>query len=230
MKFTTLVLGLVTGSLMITGCNKEKSIKTEKDKYSYSIGFQFAQNLKGQNVEIDGEALAQAIQDVLGGKDPKISEADMQTAMQAMYESRRKKMEVEATENKTIGAAFLEKNKAEDGVKITDSGLQYKVIEKGDGAKPKEDDTVQVHYKGTLIGGEEFDSSYKRDKPAEFPVKAVIPGWTEALQLMAKGSKYKLWIPSELAYGERGRPNIPPNSVLVFEVELLDIVDDKKKE
>ena len=122
----------------------------------------------------------------------------------------------------------MAKNKDKGDVKTLESGLQYQVITAGDGAKPGENDTAKVHYKGTLIDGTEFDSSYKRDKPAEFPVKAVIPGWTEALQLMKKGGKWKLWIPSELAYGERGRPSIPPNSVLIFEVELLDIMGDKK--
>ncbi len=223
-KKWALVLALGLG---LVSCTKEKSIQSEEEKYSYAIGFQFAQNLKGQNVKVDAAALSQAVQDVLGGKDPKITEEQMQASMQKMYEDRRVSMEKEAEENKTKGAAFLEKNKAEDGVKTTVSGLQYKVISEGDGKKPKENDTVSVHYKGTLINGEEFDSSYKRNQPAEFPVKAVIPGWTEALQLMKKGAKYQLWIPSELAYGERGRPNIPPNSVLAFEVELLDIVGDE---
>ena len=229
MNITKVIAALVLGTFVLAGCNKEKSIKTEEEKYSYAIGYQFAQNLKGQNVTVDGEALAQAVKDVLNDKDPKITEQQMQESMQKMYESRRAKMEKEAEENKTKGAAFLEENKGKDGVKTTDSGLQYKVLSEGDGKKPSENDTVSVHYKGTLINGDEFDSSYKRNQPAEFPVKAVIPGWTEALQLMKTGAKYQLWIPSELAYGERGRPNIPPNSVLVFEVELLDIVGDKPK-
>ncbi len=229
MNFTTVTTALVLGTLVLSGCNKEKSIKTEEEKYSYAIGYQFAQNLKGQNVTVSDEALAQAVKDVLSDKDPKITEQQMQESMQKMYESRRAKMEKEAEENKTKGASFLEENKGKEGVKTTESGLQYKILSEGDGKKPKESDTVSVHYKGTLIDGKEFDSSYKRNQPAEFPVKAVIPGWTEALQLMKTGAKYQLWIPSELAYGERGRPNIPPNSVLVFEVELLDIVSDKPK-
>jgi FKBP-type peptidyl-prolyl cis-trans isomerase len=173
--------------------------------------------------------LALAVSDVLNGKDPKITEQEMQDSMQKMYEKRRENMKAEADKNKKEGEEFLAKNKEQGDVKTLESGLQYQVMSAGEGAKPGENDTVKVHYKGTLIDGTEFDSSYKRDKPAEFPVKAVIPGWTEALQLMKKGGKWKLWIPSELAYGERGRPSIPPNSVLIFEVELLDIVGGESK-
>ncbi|NQZ00394.1 MAG: FKBP-type peptidyl-prolyl cis-trans isomerase [Bdellovibrionales bacterium] len=222
-----LALVVLTGTFALTSCNDPK-IESEEQKYSYAIGFQFAQNLKGQNVEVDSKALALAVSDVLSGKDPKISEQEMQASMQKMYEKRRENMKAEADKNKKSGEDFLAKNKDKGDVKTLESGLQYQVITAGDGAKPGENDTVKVHYKGTLIDGTEFDSSYKRDKPAEFPVKAVIPGWTEALQLMKKGGKWKLWIPSELAYGERGRPSIPPNSVLIFEVELLDIMGDKK--
>ena len=123
-----------------------------------------------------------------------------------------------------IKSLFLIKNKSKNGVKTSDSGLQYEVITEGKGKKPKSDDVVKVHYKGTLIDGTEFDSSYKRNSPAEFPVTAVIRGWTEALQMMPVGSKWKLYIPPDLAYGEAGRPSIPGNSVLIFEVELLDII------
>jgi len=220
----TLALALVAAAtLVLPACNETK-IDSEEKKYSYAIGFQFAQNLKGQKVKVDSKALALAVEDVLADKKPKISEQEMQTAMQKMYENRRENMKAEAEKNKKSGDDFLAKNKGESDVKTLESGLQYKVIEAGKGNKPKENDTVKVHYKGTLIDGTEFDSSYKRNKPAEFPVKAVIPGWTEALQLMKTGAKWKLFIPSELAYGERGRPSIPPNSVLIFEVELLDIV------
>ena len=227
----SLWIGSLALSLTLTGClggEKEVSIKTDEQKYSYAIGYQFAQNLKGQNVNIDAAALSQAVKDVLAGKEGRITEQQMQMSMQKMYEARREKMTAEADKNKKEGSEFLEKNKVAEGIKTTDSGLQYMVIKEGEGKKPKESDTVSVHYKGTLINGEEFDSSYKRNKPAEFPVKAVIPGWTEALQLMTTGSKWKLFIPSGLAYGERGRPNIPPNSVLIFEVELLDIVKKDK--
>lgn len=211
-------------------CNQKKtSVKTDTEKYSYAIGYQFAKNLKGQSVEIDADALSTAVDDVIGDKDPRITEEQMQEALQSMYEKRREKMKSEGEENLKKGKEFLEANKAKDGVKVTDSGLQYKVIEEGSGPKPSADDIVVVHYKGTLIDGTEFDSSYARNQPAEFPVKAVIPGWTEALQLMKKGAKYELYIPSELAYGERGRPSIPSHSVLQFQVELLDIKKEPKK-
>jgi FKBP-type peptidyl-prolyl cis-trans isomerase len=223
-----LALVVLTISFALTSCDDPK-IETEEQKYSYSIGYQFAQNLKGQNVKVDSKALALAVSDVLNGNDPKITEQEMQDSMQKMYEKRRENMKAEADKNKKEGEEFLAKNKEQGDVKTLESGLQYQVMSAGEGAKPGENDTVKVHYKGTLIDGTEFDSSYKRDKPAEFPVKAVIPGWTEALQLMKKGGKWKLWIPSELAYGERGRPSIPPNSVLIFEVELLDIVGGESK-
>jgi FKBP-type peptidyl-prolyl cis-trans isomerase len=223
-----LALVVLTTSFALTSCDDPK-IETEEQKYSYSIGYQFAQNLKGQNVKVDSKALALAVSDVLNGNDPKITEQEMQDSMQKMYEKRRENMKAEADKNKKEGEEFLAKNKEQGDVKTLESGLQYQVMSAGEGAKPGENDTVKVHYKGTLIDGTEFDSSYKRDKPAEFPVKAVIPGWTEALQLMKKGGKWKLWIPSELAYGERGRPSIPPNSVLIFEVELLDIVGGESK-
>jgi FKBP-type peptidyl-prolyl cis-trans isomerase len=129
----------------------------------------------------------------------------------------------EAAENLAVGTAFLEENKAKEGVKVTPSGLQYKVIQEGTGNTPTADDRVKTHYRGTLIDGTEFDSSYKRNRPAEFPVKGVIKGWTEALQLMKEGGKWELYIPANLAYGERGRPNIPANSTLIFEIELLEI-------
>jgi len=125
--------------------------------------------------------------------------------------------------NLELGAQFLEQNKEVEGVKTTPSGLQYKVLEEGNGRKPKASDEVVVHYRGTLLDGTEFDSSYAREEPARFPVTGVIPGWVEALQMMSEGSKWKLFIPSDLAYGERGNPRIPPNSVLIFEVELLEI-------
>lgn len=135
-----------------------------------------------------------------------------------------KKQQEAAEENKKKGSEYLEKNKSAEGVKVTASGLQYKVEKEGDGKTPVKTDTVKAHYKGTLVDGTQFDSSYDRGQPAEFPVQGVIPGWSEALQMMKVGSKYKLFVPPELAYGASGRPGIPANSVLVFEVELIDIV------
>lgn len=206
---------------LFMGCTKEP--KTDKEKYSYAIGYQFAKNLQQQSVEVDPGALGRAISDVSGNKKPVLTEEQMQQALQKMYEGRKDKMMAEAETNKKKAVDFLEENKKKDGIKTTETGLQYKVIEEGKGPSPKKTDVAVVNYRGTLVDGTEFDSSFKRDKPAEFQVEAVIPGWTEALTKMKKGAKWQLFIPPELAYGERGRPSIPANSVLIFEVELLDI-------
>lgn len=205
------------------GCEPTKKPKTDQEKYSYAIGYQFAKNLKSQSVDFDVASLKQAITDVSKGKESTITEEETQRVMQEMYKARSDKMNAEAGENLKKGQEWLAANKSKEGVKVTNSGLQYKVIKEGEGGKPKDSDVVVVHYRGTLIDGTEFDSSIKRNQPAEFPLKAVIPGWTEGLQLMNKGAKYELYVPAELAYGERGRPGIPANSVLIFEVELLDM-------
>lgn len=206
----------------LTGCNKP-DLKTDKGQASYAIGQQIGRNLKAQNVEIDPKTLAASLTDAMAGKS-ELKEDEIQKAMMKLQEMAMKKQTEEAETNKTKSAEFLEKNKSAEGVKVTASGLQYMVVTEGTGPVPTKNDTVKCHYKGTLITGEQFDSSYDRGQPAEFPVGGVIPGWTEALQMMKVGSKYKLFIPSELAYGASGRPGIPPNSALVFEVELLDIV------
>jgi FKBP-type peptidyl-prolyl cis-trans isomerase FkpA len=216
----------LVGTLVVMGlvaCEQSKTPKTDQEKYSYSIGYQFAKNLKQQNVDVDIASLKTAISDAQKGKESQVSDEEMQRVMQKMYEERSAKMNAEAGENIKKSKEWLEANKSKEGVKTTPSGLQYKMITEGSGPNPKDSDIVVVHYKGTLIDGTEFDSSYKRNQPAEFPLKAVIPGWTEGLQLMKKGGKANFFIPPELAYGERGRPSIPANSALVFEVELIDI-------
>jgi len=209
------VIGLV-------GCNKP-DLKSDKGQASYAIGQQIGRNLKAQNIEIDAKTLAASLTDAMAGKS-ELKEDEIQKAMMKLQEMAMKKQTEEADKNKGKSAEFLEKNKTAEGVKVTASGLQYIVVSEGTGPMPTKTDTVKCHYKGTLTTGEQFDSSYDRGQPAEFPVGGVIPGWTEALQMMKVGSKYKLFIPSELAYGASGRPGIPPNSALVFEVELLDIV------
>ena len=219
----------VIATLGLISCDRPKTPKTDKEKYSYSIGYQFAKNLKQQSVDYDVDSLKQAIIDVNKDKPSQVDDQEMQRVMQAMYEERSKKMTVEADENLKKSKEWLEANKAKPGVKVTPSGLQYKVVQEGDGPKPKDSDVVVVHYKGTLLDGTEFDSSIKRGQPAEFPLKAVIPGWTEGLQLMKKGGKYEFYIAPELAYGERGRPSIPANSALIFEVELVDIKGPESK-
>ncbi|MBX7230805.1 MAG: FKBP-type peptidyl-prolyl cis-trans isomerase [Bdellovibrionales bacterium] len=209
---------------MNSGCTPgAKSPKTDKEKYSYVIGYQFSKNLKSQSVDIDSGAFIAAMQDVMSGKPAQIKEEEMAQVMQKMYEERTKKMSSEAGDNLKKGKDWLVANKKNEGVVETASGLQYKVVSPGNGAQPKATDVVVVHYRGTLLDGTEFDSSIKRNQPAEFPLNAVIKGWTEGLQLMKKGAKYMFYIPPELAYGEQGRPSIPGNSVLQFEVELIDI-------
>ncbi|MFC1605064.1 FKBP-type peptidyl-prolyl cis-trans isomerase [Planctomycetota bacterium] len=207
---------------------KVEILKTETEKVSYIIGTQIAGNFKSQNIEVNLDSLLMGLKDALEGKKLVLS----QDVMKQVYSSWQQKMRAkqaakqakEAAENIAAGTAFLEANKAKEGVKVLPSGLQYKVITEGTGNTPTADDKVKTHYRGTLINGTEFDSSYKRNQPAEFPVKGVIKGWTEALQLMKEGGKWELYIPANLAYGERGRPSIPANSTLIFEIELLEIV------
>ena len=208
--------------LTLTACNKP-DLKSDKGQASYAIGQQIGKNLKAQNIEIDAKTLAASLTDATAGKS-EMTEEQIQKAMMKLQEMAMKKQQEEGENNKKKAADFLEKNKTAEGVKVTASGLQYSVITEGTGPIPKKEDTVKCHYTGTLIDGTKFDSSVDRGQPAEFPVGGVIPGWTEALQMMKVGSKYKLVIPPELAYGPAGRPGIPPNSALIFEVELLEIV------
>jgi FKBP-type peptidyl-prolyl cis-trans isomerase FkpA/FKBP-type peptidyl-prolyl cis-trans isomerase FklB len=216
-----IIAGASAGLLVAVGCTKK--LDTDLKKASYAIGQQIGGNMKQQNIEIDSDVMAMAMKDAIKG-DSKMTKEEIQQAMMKLQESAMKKQQEAAEENKKKGAEFLEKNKSAEGVKVTQSGLQYIVEKEGDGKTPTKTDTVKAHYKGTLIDGTQFDSSYDRGQPAEFPVQGVIPGWSEALQMMKVGSKYKLFIPPELAYGASGRPGIPANSVLVFEVELVDIV------
>lgn len=222
-KMSVLVtVGSLCVSLLV-GCDKP-DLKADKGQYSYAIGAQIGRNIKEQNITLDLKAFSAGVKDSLAGKEMQLSEQDRMAALRKMSEGMREKDTAVASENLKKGQEFLDKNKAAEGVKVTASGLQYKVVTEGTGAKPKSSDTVEVHYRGKLIDGKEFDSSYSRNQPAQFPVGAVIPGWTEALQLMTVGSKYELAIPANLGYGERGNPSIPPNSVLIFDVELLQIV------
>lgn len=217
-----LVIAAAGLMLTLTACNKP-DLKSDKGQASYAIGQQIGKNLKAQNIEIDPKTLAASLSDATTGKS-EMTEEQIQKAMMKLQEMAMKKQTEEGEANKKKSADFLEKNKTAAGVKVTASGLQYSVVKEGDGPMPKKEDSVKCHYTGTLIDGTKFDSSVDRGQPAEFPVAGVIPGWTEALQMMKVGSKWKLVIPPELAYGPAGRPGIPPNSTLVFEVELLEIV------
>jgi FKBP-type peptidyl-prolyl cis-trans isomerase FklB len=217
---------ITTLSFAIISFAEEKpfELKDNKDKASYSIGLNIGSNLKRQNVELNTDAFMAGMKDALDGKKPLLNDQEVKEAMTNLEKDMQQKQAAAAQKNLAEGEKFLEENKKKPGVKTTASGLQYKVEKEGTGAQPKATDTVTVNYRGTLINGTEFDSSYKRGQPATFPVSGVIKGWTEALQLMKTGAKYQLFIPPNLAYGERsaGR-EIPPNSTLIFDVELLDV-------
>ena len=227
MKRLIICLGAVC--IASTGLAQDKAqLKDQKDKASYSIGYDIGETFKKQNVELNPDTLFSGLKDALAGKEATLSKEDREKTLQAFQKEMMEKQiaasKEAATKNQAEGEKFLAENKKKDGVKTTASGLQYKVLKEGSGAAPKETDTVVTNYKGTLIDGTEFDSSYKRNEPATFPVNRVIKGWTEALQLMKPGAKYQLFIPSSLAYGERGAGQlIGPNATLIFEVELLSI-------
>lgn len=206
---------------LTSACNRA-DVSTPKGRASYALGYQIGRSMKAQGIELDASTLAAAIRDTMAGNPLQMTEDDMRLALQTLSAQRGGGDPAVAAQNATKGKEYLEANKSKPGVQVTASGLQYKVITPGSGPSPKATSTVKVHYRGTLIDGTEFDSSYKRGQPAEFGVGQVIKGWTEALQLMKKGAKYQLTIPSELAYGERNSGTIPANSVLNFEVELLD--------
>jgi FKBP-type peptidyl-prolyl cis-trans isomerase FklB len=199
-------------------------LKDLKDKASYSIGMNIGMNFKKQNVELNPDALLAGVKDAMSGKKPALTEAEAREVMNTWSKELAEKQKAMADKNEGEGKKFLEDNKKKDGVKTTASGLQYKVLKEGTGPQPKASDTVTVDYRGTLINGTEFDSSYKRGQPATFPLNGVIKGWTEGLQLMKTGAKYQFFIPSDLAYGQRAMgPDIAPNSTLVFEVELKKV-------
>ena len=205
-----------------------QSLNTLEKKASYSIGVGFIKQMNAQDAKLDLDALILGLKDGSKGKKPVLSDAEMlqarqdfQKQIQAALTAKQKAI---ASSNLKAGNAFLKTNASKKGIIITKSGLQYKVLKKGKGQSPKLDDTVVTHYKGSLITGEVFDSSYKRNQPATFPVKGVIKGWTEALQLMQVGAKWQLFIPANIAYGASQRGQlIQPNSTLVFDIELLEI-------
>jgi len=222
---TILSIGFLS-SLCFAG--EKVELKDQKDKESYSLGFQFGQNLKSQGVEINLAIYTSGIQDALGGKESQMTSEEIRVTITALQQrlgaAQQKVQKEQAAKNLSEGKAFLATNEKKEGIKTLPSGLQYKVLMEGSGKIPKAENSVTVHYKGILIDGTEFDSSYKRGQPATFQANGVIKGWTEALQLMKEGSKWQLFIPPELAYGDRGAgPRIPPNSTLIFEVELISV-------
>ena len=199
-------------------------LSTDKKKFSYVVGFQIGQRLKSDNMDLDPKAVALAIRDVLDGSSPKLSPEQMQAIVQSYQQEQMEERVALAAANQSAGDEYLAANKSNEGVVELPSGLQYKEITAGAGKTPQAGDTVLVHYRGTLLNGEEFDSSYGRGEPAAIPLEGVIPGWQEALQLMSEGAKWEVFIPSNLAYGEQGAgTSIGPNETLVFEIELLEV-------
>jgi FKBP-type peptidyl-prolyl cis-trans isomerase FklB len=200
-----------------------------KEKESYSLGYQFGKNMKFQGVEIDLDVYASGIRDAIDGQEPRMTPEEIRVTINGLQQrlraARHEALKTQAAKNLAEGRAFLAQNEKKEGVNTLPSGLQYTVLTAGSGKIPQKTDTLKVHYRGTLIDGTEFDSSITRGKPQAFRVDGVIAGWTEALQLMQAGAKWRLFIPPELAYGERGMPpRIPPNSTLIFEVELISII------
>jgi FKBP-type peptidyl-prolyl cis-trans isomerase FklB len=199
-------------------------LKDQKDKISYTIGLNIGDNIKKQAIDVNPQALLKGIQDAISGAKPLLTEAEMKEVLTALQAQKQKEMVAVAAKNKQEGEAFLAANKTKEGVKTLPSGLQYKVIKQGAGAKPKDTDTVKANYKGSLLDGTVFDSSEQHGGPATFQVNRVIKGWTEALQLMEVGSKWQIFIPSNLAYDEAGAAGvIGPNATLIFDVELVSI-------
>jgi FKBP-type peptidyl-prolyl cis-trans isomerase FklB len=209
-------------------------LKTDKEKESYAIGMSVGKSLKKDDVEIDSHILLRGLKDTLAGGRTLLSDEEAKAAMTTLQGDLRKRQEAKlqmlGETNKHEGEAFLAANQTQEGVVTLADGLQYKILKEGDGPKPTASDSVVCNYRGTLLNNQEFDSSYKRGQPATFPVSGVIKGWTEALQLMPVGSKWQIFVPSELAYGGRGAgADIGPNSTLVFEIELLSIQAKDKK-
>jgi len=220
-----LSIGLLYG---ICHAGEKLELKDQKDKESYSLGYQFGESLKSQGVDINLDVYTSAIRDSLGGKEPQLSSEEIRSTVMGLRQRvaavQQKALMEQAEKNLAEAKSFLAENGKKEGVKTLPSGLQYKILSEGSGKTPEKSDTVTVHYRGTFINGTEFDSSIARGQPTTFQVDGVIPGWTEALQLMKEGAKWQLFIPPELAYGEMGMPpRMPPQSILLFDVELISV-------
>lgn len=227
MKYLAAVILSICFMSVFCIAGEKPELKDVKDKESYSLGYQIGQTMKFQGVEIDPEIYASGLRDALSGSAPILSQDEIQRTVSAVHKrvlaAQQKELKEQGEKNLADAKTFMEKNKAKEGVKTLPSGLQYKVIKDGSGKMPKATDEVSVNYRGTLIDGSEFDSSYSRGKPESFHVDKVIRGWTEALQLMKEGAKWELFVPPELGYGQKKMGSIPPNSVLIFEVELVAV-------
>lgn len=228
-KLKKILIVLLLSFFVVGAVCAEDKFKSKQEEIGYAIGMNIGTNMKQQKVDVDADQLAAGLTAVLKGENTILSQEEMGQILTAYQQEMQMKqmaeMAAEAAKNEKLAEDYLAKNGAQEGVVTLGSGLQYKIITAGTGASPKVDSNVQVHYRGTLLDGTEFDSSYKRGEPATFPVNGVIPGWTEALQLMKEGAKWQLVIPAQLAYAERGAPPmIPPNATLIFDVELLKIL------
>jgi FKBP-type peptidyl-prolyl cis-trans isomerase len=220
----TVMICLGTAAILFTGCktnsSNNKTLSDEKARVSYAFGMSMARGLQRSGIEVEADMVARGAKDMLTG--PTLLTPEQAQVTLSEFIAKQKKMRAElAAKNQAEAVAFLATNKNNPGVVTTTNGLQYRVITNGTGDMPTLYDTVTVNYRGTLLDGKEFDSSFKRGQPAEFSVGGVIPGWTEALLKMKVGSKWQLFVPPQLAYGVQGRPGIPPNALLVFEIELL---------
>jgi len=228
---------LVGTALLFSGCasDQKPQLKDENDRVNYSLGHQIGGDFKRQGVEVRPALVVKGIQDALSGAEPLMTPEEMNKALMDLKKrivtAQREERKQAAEDNLAKGKAFLEENAKKEGVETLPSGLQYKVIQEGSGATPEATDTVVVHYRGTLIDGTEFDSSYSRGNPATFRADRVIRGWTEALQMMKEGAKWQLFIPPDLGYGQGGAgAKIGPNSTLIFEVELISVGEGREGE
>ncbi len=219
-----LIVPVIICLSLAAGIATAAELTSDKQKFSYALGTQIGGNVSQQGVDIDAEAFAAGIRDVLSGNDLQLTQEQMQQAAESYKQELEAQRTAEGGQNTQAGEDYRAKNKQQSGVEELDNGLQYKVVEEGSGKQPTVEDTVVVHYRGRLINGEEFDSSYERDEPATFKVNEVIQGWQTVLPMMQEGAKWEVVIPPELAYGEQGAGNvIGPNETLIFDIELLEI-------
>lgn len=196
--------------------------EADTDTVSYALGFRVGSDFAQREVELNVDQFAAGLAAAVAGEDPRLSEEELMQALFTFQMQMQAKQQEQMQRVAQESEAFLQQNREAEGVQVTDSGLQYKVIEQGEGDSPAASDIVTVHYRGTLVDGQQFDSSYDRNEPLQLPANRVIPGWTEALQMMNRGAKWEIYIPADLAYGQQGQGPIPPNAALIFEVELLD--------